>query len=423
MSTYTDLHMRRRENLTILRHPGAPEDGITPQRVIFANPENIYEGTFKGRIDATSVDLSAATLTNVKINGAVIQDAMISSEGRAVSIVELTSNLSELSGKVDGLFSTIEDLSSTVDNKLEKLSIDISEETDSKLSSLSLDFIEKLKLTADILSTGIEDEVSARIAQYNTLSDQMSNIETVASDLKDQIVSAQLSIDAMSKQVDIGLSGVMHYHGALLSGYDKSDIREFLFANFKSFTHEFSKGDQFKILSSIDKLYANDYILFNQNIVLSAVDSYDSIDIIRDAQAEGEHLKSLIDTVSVDLGALSTETTASLSQIDSNIIELSGKLSAVSSSVELSIYSMDNSLDTTISRVDSAEHSISCLRSNLSSYTSTLCGIDRSYDEMHDISSDNLILTDVNLPGGEQHKHDQYYMTFLSGTIVIRPLQ
>jgi len=72
MSTYTDLHMRRRENLTILRHPGAPEDGITPQRVIFANPENIYEGTFKGRIDATSVDLSAATLTNVKINGAVI---------------------------------------------------------------------------------------------------------------------------------------------------------------------------------------------------------------------------------------------------------------------------------------------------------------------------------------------------------------
>jgi len=96
---------------------------------------------------------------------------MISSEGRAVSIVELTSNLSELSGKVDGLFSTIEDLSSTVDNKLEKLSIDISEETDSKLSSLSLDFIEKLKLTADILSTGIEDEVSARIAQYNTLSD------------------------------------------------------------------------------------------------------------------------------------------------------------------------------------------------------------------------------------------------------------
>ena len=60
MSTYTDLHTRIRENLTILRQPGNDDDGMTPQRVIFANPANVYYGTFKGSIDAVSASFSNA---------------------------------------------------------------------------------------------------------------------------------------------------------------------------------------------------------------------------------------------------------------------------------------------------------------------------------------------------------------------------
>jgi hypothetical protein len=40
MSTYTDLHNRIKENLTILRKPGSKDDGMSPQKVILVNPEN-----------------------------------------------------------------------------------------------------------------------------------------------------------------------------------------------------------------------------------------------------------------------------------------------------------------------------------------------------------------------------------------------
>lgn len=77
MSTYTDLHIRRKENLTILRMPGDPNDGITPQRVILANPENIYEGTFKGLIQSTSAIFDNGTFNNCSLIGGVISNAMI----------------------------------------------------------------------------------------------------------------------------------------------------------------------------------------------------------------------------------------------------------------------------------------------------------------------------------------------------------
>ena len=50
----------------------------------------------------TSVDL-----TDVTINGGKIKDATIYSDGREMSIVELTSNVSDISGKLDDAIKNI----------------------------------------------------------------------------------------------------------------------------------------------------------------------------------------------------------------------------------------------------------------------------------------------------------------------------
>ena len=50
----------------------------------------------------TSVDLTDAT-----INGGKIKDATIYSDGREMSIADLTSNVSEISGKIDGAIDNI----------------------------------------------------------------------------------------------------------------------------------------------------------------------------------------------------------------------------------------------------------------------------------------------------------------------------
>lgn len=67
MATYTDLPIRRKENLTILRMPGHECDGMTGQRVIFTNPENIYEGTFKGSATFVSSDISNVNLIGCSV--------------------------------------------------------------------------------------------------------------------------------------------------------------------------------------------------------------------------------------------------------------------------------------------------------------------------------------------------------------------
>lgn len=103
MSTYTDLHVRRKENLTILRMPGDPNDGITPQRVILANPENIYDGTFRGKVETSAADFNNVTLNNSTINGGVISNAVIYSNGEQITIADLTAGMSEITGNIETL--------------------------------------------------------------------------------------------------------------------------------------------------------------------------------------------------------------------------------------------------------------------------------------------------------------------------------
>ena len=208
MSTYTDLHTRRRENLTILRQPGAPEDGITPQRVIFANPENIYEGTFKGKIEAVGVSFTSVDLTDATINGGKIKDATIYSDGREMSIADLTSNVSEINGnlnaaiknitsaqisceqlseRIDSIISGeqgIQKISTTVidvvsvatESSLSSLSSNISISVDTRLSQLKSNIFVELQSISTILSNALSSETSSRIKTDKAISVQLDTI-------------------------------------------------------------------------------------------------------------------------------------------------------------------------------------------------------------------------------------------------------
>lgn len=68
MSTYTDLHNRVQESINV--------DYVTrktPQKVILANKENEYYGTFHGQVDIENIDVNGGT-----ISGVTIQDAVLS---------------------------------------------------------------------------------------------------------------------------------------------------------------------------------------------------------------------------------------------------------------------------------------------------------------------------------------------------------
>lgn len=105
--------------------------------------------------------------------------------------------------------------------------------------------------------------------------------------------------------------------------------------------------------------------------------------------------------------------------------KLSSDDSFISSEVNRLCSEISNDLTAKYSQlsgeVASNGNDIECLSSELSDYHNTLSGIDRqSHAYEKHISSDNLIVTDLNAtPEGE---HSRYYMTMDYGTIVMRKI-
>ena len=62
MSMYTSYIVNARENLSRVRNPGFNDDGLSPERVIFSNPENVYYGTFAGQLSSTGTDFDNCTM-------------------------------------------------------------------------------------------------------------------------------------------------------------------------------------------------------------------------------------------------------------------------------------------------------------------------------------------------------------------------
>lgn len=95
MSTYTDLHNRIKENVTILRKPGSKDDGMSPQKVILINPENQFYGTFNGAMNIKGGTLSDLTLVGGTIDGTTIKNASFLDGDTPVPIGEIAAAVSD----------------------------------------------------------------------------------------------------------------------------------------------------------------------------------------------------------------------------------------------------------------------------------------------------------------------------------------
>ena len=137
MSTYTDLHNRIKENLTILRKPGSKDDGMSPQKVILINPENQFYGTFNGKMNITSGVLSNLNLVGGEINGTTIKDAQFLDGDTLIPIGQLADAVSDHESRVTKLEEDAEDISAAHDklsselfNAIDNLCSDINTKLD-----------------------------------------------------------------------------------------------------------------------------------------------------------------------------------------------------------------------------------------------------------------------------------------------------
>ena len=81
MADYVKYHDRIKENLSRFRNFNDPDkDGISPEKVIFSNDDNIYYGTFKGKLNSNSFDdieVSKSALDNCSIDNSKINDSNV----------------------------------------------------------------------------------------------------------------------------------------------------------------------------------------------------------------------------------------------------------------------------------------------------------------------------------------------------------
>lgn len=172
MSTYTDLHNRIKENLTILRRPGSLDDGITPQRVIFINPENQFYGTFNGTMNVSGGTLSDLQFKGGAIDGAIIKDATFLDGSTPVQIGELAAASQEHEEKISVLEEQTGDLSAkqgTISASVDQLRLDLKDIIKEEIESLQ-DSSGTMSDDIEALSDGLSGIISALSLDLGKLS-------------------------------------------------------------------------------------------------------------------------------------------------------------------------------------------------------------------------------------------------------------
>ena len=161
MSTYTDLKNRIKDNVTVIRRPGCPEDGMTPQLVKFMNPENEYYGTFKGGIDSNS-----ATLTNAKIEGSTITDSTLSNVSiDGIDLDNVINELQRINTSADQAMSVANDVAKDLNDEISARKLcakKIYDELSCSISSVSNDLLDKISDVVDQVS-GVSTDIALSI--------------------------------------------------------------------------------------------------------------------------------------------------------------------------------------------------------------------------------------------------------------------
>lgn len=173
MSTYTDLHNRIKENLTILRKPGSKDDGMSPQKVILVNPENQFYGTFNGSMNITGGVLSNLSIVGGEIKGTTIKDAQFLDGDTLIPIGQLANTVSNHETRVTKLEEDAEDISAAHD----KLSSELSDAIDTLCSDINTkldDAVENVKKSI----SGVVGDVATLSGGLEELSGKVENLSS-----------------------------------------------------------------------------------------------------------------------------------------------------------------------------------------------------------------------------------------------------
>lgn len=183
MSTYTDLHNRIKENLTILRRPGSKSDGMSPQKVILINPENQFYGTFNGKMNITGGILSGLTIVDSELSGVELAGATVDGESLSelktmvetnTQAIELLS-VNMLSGVALSVDNWIEDVGNLINHVSSEVFTSATVYTDGRIDNLSATTSNLVAVEIQGLGGDIQDLSTRLSSVISSLTSRLSN--------------------------------------------------------------------------------------------------------------------------------------------------------------------------------------------------------------------------------------------------------
>ena len=181
MSTYTDLHNRVKENITVDYN-----NRVTPQRVRFFNEQNEYWGTFRGHVSAENINIDGGSLNGVTLNDVILNGSVALPDG-----IDLHKVLQQVKQISTDLIATAENLDAEIAERKDALEA----EKDVRLSADSYEMSQR-QLKDSGLSVQIDQTNKDLVREISTLNivltHQDADISTVL-DTQDRTISAYLN--------------------------------------------------------------------------------------------------------------------------------------------------------------------------------------------------------------------------------------
>ena len=338
MSTYTDLHNRIKENLTILRKPGSKDDGMSPQKVILVNPENQFYGTFNGKMNVTSGILSGLKIIDSELEGVKLDDASVDgmSLGELKATVDVnTQDIEQLQKDEKSISAAHNSLSAGLSSAVDNLSIELNETLENTVDEVKTNIggvvgdVETLSIGLRVLNRKVENLSSGTLngvvykgqlvlhRDYYTLPRQLFNDDPACCLLEG--TQAPLK-NGWMWQVSIDHENV---GGDYVRVSDPNTGREIDLGN----------GDYIIIKNHLTSLYEvvpNDQMRIDDFDVINAQDEDDTkIQILEQISAFlNTKIETLSSALSGDIDELSTTTDSRLSSLSNDLSSYSNKLCA-----------------------------------------------------------------------------------------------
>ena len=172
---------------------------MTNQEVVFINNDNVFQGTFQGKVNMTGGVLSAGDGETVEIKNATLKNVVLEDEeGKKVNLSDYSTSLNDLETNLETLSETVGSNKTDADEKITNLETSTNDLVNTAREELSA------YVVAKVVESGGESAADLETVK-TALKTETESRETKDTELETAIKTLKSEVDGISETTSGGL--------------------------------------------------------------------------------------------------------------------------------------------------------------------------------------------------------------------------